>query len=629
MVNRRAAAALLVLSLIASACTGDGEPAQTGGGQPDLRGGTLRVGIIGGLAAQIKQRRFLDPQAPFSEASEQREFLRCCLTRTLLSYTGRPTSEGGIVLHPDLATALPEISDDRLTWTFHLVRGIRYAPPFDDVEITTPDIVRALERTATPAIGTQESVAMYEPIDGVREFADGRASTIGGLETPDPYTLRVHLTEVTNDLGYRFALPATAPIPPSPTDSSARFGAAEGHDDGYGRFMASSGPYMIEGAQELDPSLPPGAQRPVTGLVAGESLTLVRNPSWSRQTDELREAYVDRVEVRVVRLSEAWRAIDDGTLDVIYNGAPSPEQLERYESDPELRDRVFRETCNFVAFVSMRLVAPPFDDVHVRRAANYALDLDRMAKIASTYRWGALGFFRFSPIGHVAPDSTEADLLAGWDPYRFDLAKAQEEMSKSRYDADHDGVCDHASCRRVVMFDTNFGPDPALAAVLAKGLRAIGIGLDVRFMRMNRLEELVPDPRERPQLTFTTTWEAVYPSPSPLFGSAFDVAGIGSFPTTNYSLIGVSEEQLAGWGYALTSVPSVGVKIGECRGLIGPAQQQCWAELDQLLMLQIVPAIPALIEEDIRIVSDHVTRYSFDQPFGNKPALDQIAVAPG
>jgi hypothetical protein len=45
-------------------------------------------------------------------------------------------------------------------------------------------------------------------------------------------------------------------------------------------------------------------------------------------------------------------------------------------------------------------------------------------------------------------------------------------------------------------------------------------------------------------------------------------------------------------------------------------------------MLQIVPAIPALIEEEVRIVSDRVTRYSFDQPFGSVPALDQIAVAP-
>ena len=137
---------------------------------------------------------------------------------------------------------------------------------------------------------------------------------------------------------------------------------------------------------------------------------------------------------------------------------------------------------------------------------------------------------------------------------------------------------------------------------------AIGIRLDVRFMRWNRLEELVPDPRERPQLTFTTTWDAEYPSPSPLFGSAFDVAGIGSFPTTNYSLIGASDEQLAGWGYAVPSLPSVEPKIDECRGRIGPAQQQCWAELDQLLMLQIVPAIPALIEEEVRIVSDRVTR---------------------
>ena len=300
MVSWRVATALLVVSLIAWGCTGEEEPAQSGGGGPDLRGGTLRVGIIGDVAAQINQRRFLDPQAPFSEAGMQREFLRCCLTRTLLSYTGRSTSEGGTVLHPDLATALPEISDDRLTWTFHLERGIRYAPPFDDVEITAPDIVRALERTATPAIGTQESVAMYEPIEGVREFADGRASTIGGLETPDPYTLRVHLTESrTTSVSVR--APGDRADPAESDRLFGTFRRGRGHDDGYGRFLASSGPYMIEGAQELDPSLPPDAQRPVTGLVAGESLTLVRNPSWSRQTDELRQAYVDRVEVRVVR----------------------------------------------------------------------------------------------------------------------------------------------------------------------------------------------------------------------------------------------------------------------------------------------------------------------------------------
>jgi len=238
----RIVAAAAIFSVVGWACTGGGEPTPTASAPMAHEGGTLRVGLGGIVAGQIERPNFLDPQAPFSVASGQREFLRCCLARTLLSYTGRPTAEGGTVLHPDLATGLPEIFDDGLTWTFHLKEGIRYAPPFDSVEITAPDIVRALERTATPAIATEEYVAVYEPIEGVREFADGEASTISGLETPDPHTLRIHLTVVTNDLGHRFALPATAPIPPSPTDPSARFGAAEGHDERYGYFLAASGP---------------------------------------------------------------------------------------------------------------------------------------------------------------------------------------------------------------------------------------------------------------------------------------------------------------------------------------------------------------------------------------------------
>ena len=131
------------------------------------------------------------------------------------------------MLHPDLATALPEISDDRLTWTFHLERGIRYAPPFDDVEITAPDIVRALEdrhpRHRHP--GVRGDVRADRGCSRVRRWAgldDRRPGDARPLHPAGPSD------GITNDLGYRFALPATAPIPPSPTDSSARFGAAEG-----------------------------------------------------------------------------------------------------------------------------------------------------------------------------------------------------------------------------------------------------------------------------------------------------------------------------------------------------------------------------------------------------------------
>ena len=226
---------------------------------------------------------------------------------------------------------------------------------------------------------------------------------------------------------------------------------------------------MIEGSEDLDPSLPPEDQQAVSGLVKRESLTLVRNPSWSRQTDELRKAYVDRIELRVVHWRHGWRAVERGSLDLVFDGSPSPEQLKRYEGDPALRDRVFRERCNYVNWASMRLVMPPFDDVHVRRAANYAVDIAEVAEISSSFRWGSFGYLRIAPTDHIAPDSTQAALLADWDPYPYDVAKAREEMSKSRYDSDHDGVCDHPSCRRVITFETNFGPEPQVAVAWEEG----------------------------------------------------------------------------------------------------------------------------------------------------------------
>ena len=69
-------------------------------------------------------------QAPF-------EVFRCCLLRTLMSYNGRSVADGGAELQPDLADGHPEISADGLTWTFHIKEGLKYAPPMQDVPITS------------------------------------------------------------------------------------------------------------------------------------------------------------------------------------------------------------------------------------------------------------------------------------------------------------------------------------------------------------------------------------------------------------------------------------------------------------------------------------------------------------
>ena len=97
------------------------------------------------------------------------------------------------------------------------------------------------------------------------------------------------------DAGYRSH-------PSEPSDPDAVLGVAEGHTTNYGRVLVSSGPYMFEGSENLDFSVPAKDQEPVSGYVPGRSIVLVRNPSYDPATDGLRPAYPDRIEA-----DDRWR----------------------------------------------------------------------------------------------------------------------------------------------------------------------------------------------------------------------------------------------------------------------------------------------------------------------------------
>ena len=152
---------LVTLLLLASACTG-GAGDEVDRSAPTSRyprGGTLRV---------ASEHYTYDPQ--ISYAAGDWEVMRCCLLRTLFTYNGRPTEEGGAILRPDLASGMGSLSPDGLTWTFTLKPGIHYAPPLEDAIITAADIARALEREGDLAQGYS---FYYAVIDGFEAFEAG------------------------------------------------------------------------------------------------------------------------------------------------------------------------------------------------------------------------------------------------------------------------------------------------------------------------------------------------------------------------------------------------------------------------------------------------------------------------
>jgi peptide/nickel transport system substrate-binding protein len=620
--SRRSVAAVLVAIALFASCTGDKaadeEPIPSRGPV----GGTLRLGTSFGSFYGM------DPRDEWSATTW--ELFRCCLVRTLMSYDVSGATRD-LRPVPDLAVDPPEISADGLTWTFQIRSGIRYAPPLDEVEITSADFVRAIMRAATSFDAAQATLTGYfDLIDGFVDYAEGNASSIVGLQTPDPFTLQIVTTRADARLLYLLALPMSAPIPPAPGAPDRPLGVATGYDEthGFGRVeyggvMVATGPYMFEGAEEVDHSLPPKDREPASGLTPWRmgpeeegfptlkfgSMTLVRNPSWIPEDDPLRLALADRIEVIGAEAKDLFRSMERGDLDLVFDDVPPPPVLERYQDDPELRPLIQTTTGSvFFSFASFNVALPPFDDVAVRRAVAAAMDRAAMAEEIDP---------QLAHVAqHFASDTTEASLLASWSTIpgpdgRGDMTAARKAMAASRYATGN--RCTDPACGGVpiVLRDTLQRALPELK----DRLRALGIDAEIT---VDANPFVCVDPVQPIGMCIGLGWAPDYPSADNYIGAFF--ASDGQLAATR---LGATPKQLRGWGYDVTDVPTVDGQVERCRQEIGANQAPCWARIDQYVMSQLMPAVPIAEISPLRLSTPRIGVLPWDQIY-LEPALDRI-----
>ena len=362
-------------------------------------------------------------------------------------------------------------------------------------------------------------------------------------------------------------------------------------------------------------------------LIRGrESLTLVRNPSWDPRLDRLRKAYPDRIELEMrgtpdSELKKSASKIDRGALDVILEESAPFSQVRRYQRSSRLRRRLHANTESGVNYISMNLALPPFDDVHVRRALNLALDRTTLARIENS-----VGIGPVTPTEHSFPDSVEGDLLAAYGPYSLhgNPTAAREEMARSRYDHNHDGRCDILACKGI----PTVGVPPEswslrrTDSLVRRDFARVGVILRISHIPLAASFPKLARPQAHLGLALKAGWLVDFPD-----GAGFAPV-LQSPPDLNnqdLALLGATPQQLRRWGYATRSVPSVDGKIADCRSLLGSLRTRCWAELDQLLTERIVPWVPRSQLEFISVTSARVARYTYDQ-FAPGPALDRIAL---
>ena len=230
------------------------------------------------------------------------------------------------------------------------------------------------------------------------------------------------------------------------------------------------------------------------------------------------------------------------------------------------------------------------------------------------------------PGTHIAPETVEGLLLRAFDPYPYDPADAREEMRASAYDRTGDGVCDAQVCRNVRALVPEFAVLPLQAEAVRADLAEIGIELELETRPWPEpFVSLINDPREQIPVVTGSPWFMDYPEGIGWFLGLFDISGLDG--CCNASLVGASPEKLRKWGYEVRSVPSVDDRLEACQQRRGIARTQCWAELDQYLMTEVVPRVPYMYMEYAQAVSERVVEYSFDAA-SRLPALDGIALAP-
>ncbi|MEX0984196.1 MAG: ABC transporter substrate-binding protein [Actinomycetota bacterium] len=608
------AALAAVFTVVAAACgggttgptgTGSGTGSGTSSVTDDMSGGTLKI------AHTQDFFQGLDPTQEYYSVSW--EFLRCCMARTLLSYTGKPAEEGGGVPTPDLATELPTESEDGLTWTFTIKDGVMFGDPLNR-EITAQDFADSIQRLSDPKINSPAYPFYYTAITG---FSDAKGKPVEGMEVVDDKTLAIHLDVPEPDMPFLFTMAASAPLPRELLDT---------HYDGVelGQYLVSSGPYQWEGMEGFDLE----SEKPPSGMDIEKSYVLVRNPSWDPATDDLRKALVDRIEVASYagEVQELLDKVDEGAIDWCIDCGATSATLKKYQADPELQERLIIHQADVLSYTGLNVFEPPFDDVHVRKAVNWALDKDAMWILAGGPPSGNIA-------GHFVPPGMMGGLNADYNPYPSegnagDIEAAKAEMALSKYDENADGVCDAEACTYDALTIT--GDKDAIQAlqIMADSFEPLGLKLEIKAINYNALVDKCST------LAGHTTqcqaaWGKDYPSPYTFFFPLLDQGENGS----NYSFMGATAEDLTAAGYsgfevddAGLGMPNITADIVACRAVpLGAEQDQCWADLDKKVMEEIAPLIPRRFPTDVDVLGSRIIAYSYDQ-FAGIGAIDQIAV---
>jgi peptide/nickel transport system substrate-binding protein len=461
---------------------------------------------------------YLDPQLSYT--LEGWEALWPSYT-PLLTYK-HEAGEPGTEVVPGLAEDLPEISSDGKTYTLTLRDGMKYS---DGTPIKASDFKYAVERMFDVESGGS---SFYTTIVGAEDYQAGKAKDISGIKTNDQTgEITIELTEPRGTFNNELGLMFTAPIPQNtPAEDQTK------------NPPPSSGPFMI------------------TDVQPGRTFVMERNPEFKTiqdaGADEVADAHVDKITVTENKSNTAQVTdIEQNKVDFMVD-PPSTDRLPEVESKYSDRFR-FEDSIN-TYYMFLNYQDPPFDDLKVRQAVNWAIDPDALARI-----FGG----RLHPTQQILPPG-----MPGYEEYelfpgRPDLDKARE-LLKEANPSDTD-----------ITVWTNDEPDrKRIGAYYQDVLNDIGFNAELKVISGEIYFTTIGNQKTANLDTGFDDWFQDYPHPNDFFQPL--LSGESILPTNNQN-------------HGNVDIPELNKEISRlAQEQLTPEVEAQYADLDRKFMEQAV-----------------------------------------
>lgn len=336
-----------------------------------------------------------------------------------------------------------EVSEDGLTWTFHLREGLKWS---DGTALTANDFVYSWKRVCDPEVAAPYAETVLGMVEGYDDAIAGNLDALA-VEAVDDTTLVVHLSSACSYFGSLAAFATLSPVQQATVEANGDAWAIAAET------YVSNGPFYV------------------TDWVPGSHITMSKNPNyWNADAIKL-----DAIKFNLIEDANAsYSAYQTGEV-LMAKDVPT-EEIPSLEGNPEFHVEPIIGTY----YISLNLNNEAFADARVRQALSLAIDREYVANTLMQGTYSAAG--NFMGPGWVDTDGSEfMDNANGGQPYidnsDYDgnLEKAKALMAEAGY-PDGEGF-------PAISYTTNdSGYHKVVAEYLQQAWKELGVELEVNIV---------------------------------------------------------------------------------------------------------------------------------------------------